>query len=858
MDAAIGRLGVAAPIGTVATDESRFDRASWMVLGLAILFAAVGVVHMVYVLSLPSDGWSMTTPANAGPTPLQFDRDLAGTPSPLKPGDALVAIEGQTTDDILRGWLTGRPKSPAGWGVGQSVAYTVDRDGRRLTLSVPLGRRSASIALRQLRDAPVEFALLVVFAAIGVFVFLKVPRNPAARALLLLGADEIVGLGVYPNVVGVATPSEMFDPVAGPLRLWLYLLFFAIYLAFWMNLFVVFPTIKGPMRHQPALTTGAIYAGPLALELVAVAVSVGRPSSFYTNSLVALAVGIIVTLLVAVAGIVYSFRTLRDPVQRAQLRWLVFAVVLSNVVPNLLGVVNVGVFANNPILATVEATLSVSFPIAMGVAILRYRLFDIDVIINRTLVYGTVTAALGVAYFGGVALFQQAFRTITGQTSDWAVATATVATIGLFAPVRGRAQEQVDRRFYRRKYNAAQTVAAFSATARDVVDLAELAERLRSAVQETVQPSQIWLWLQDAPIDMNRLAGGIVPLSLAPSNATAAYLIQAPIATPLRRPVLDSPTLASLRAIGVDLVVPLVGQGDLLGLLCLGPRRSGQQYSVDDRLLLNTLASQAAPAIRVARLVQEHQTELQARARIEEELRLAQDIQLSMLPNKLPTLPNWSIAARYQPAHAVGGDFYDFLDLPDGRLALVLGDVSGKGMPAALLMAMTRTIIHSVVPRLASPGQVMARMNDQLCRDMPRHMFVTCFFGVLDPINGRLIFANAGHSAPFHLTPDGVADLEARGMPLGLMADATYAENEVHITSGDALLLYSDGMTEARDATGHIFGVPRLRAPLADRRAAPGKDVLHGLLGQLAAFSGAEREQDDDVTLVWLAHTQAE
>src|SRR5262249_36833051 len=206
----------------------------------SILFAAIGIVQMVYVLSLPSDGWSMTTSANAGAAPLRFDRNVVGAASPLQPGDALVAIEGQTTDDIIGGWRIARPRTPAGWGVGRTIAYTVERDGRRLTLAVPLGRRSASIVLRQIRDAPVEFALLVVFAAIGVFVFLKVPRNPAARALLLLGADEIVGLGVYPNVVGVATPSEMFDPVAGPLRLWLYLLFFAMYLAFWMNLFVVF------------------------------------------------------------------------------------------------------------------------------------------------------------------------------------------------------------------------------------------------------------------------------------------------------------------------------------------------------------------------------------------------------------------------------------------------------------------------------------------------------------------------------------------------------------------------------------------------------------------------------------------
>ena len=204
-----------------------------------------------------------------------------------------------------------------------------------------------------------------------------------------------------------------------------------------------------------------------------------------------------------------------------------------------------------------------------------------------------------------------------------------------------------------------------------------------------------------------------------------------------------------LRAAGVRVIVPLVTQGELIGALYLGPRLSDQDYSTDDRKLLSTLAAQAAPAIRVAQLVREQAVEIQARERLEQEMRVATLIQQQFLPHELPQLPDWQVAAYYGPARAVGGDFYDFIALPDGRIGIVIGDVTDKGVPAALVMARTQSVLRGEAPRLISPAKVLERANEILLPEMPARMFVTCLYMILEPETGRLVYANAGHNLPY-------------------------------------------------------------------------------------------------------------
>jgi serine phosphatase RsbU (regulator of sigma subunit) len=320
---------------------------------------------------------------------------------------------------------------------------------------------------------------------------------------------------------------------------------------------------------------------------------------------------------------------------------------------------------------------------------------------------------------------------------------------------------------------------------------------------------------------------------------------------------LDSPALRTMKEAGVRLVVPLVSQGELIGLLNLGPRLSQQEYSADDRKLLSDLATQTAPAVRVAQLVRQQQQEAQERERIEQELRIARLIQQTLLPKSLPQLPGYEVAAYYQPAREVGGDFYDFLELEDGRLGLVVGDVTDKGIPAALVMATTRTVLRASAQRLFSPGEVLRQANEALVTDIPPNMFITCLYAILEPESGHLVYANAGHDLPYRRrrkrdhSGGEAEELRARGMPLGLMSGMNYEEKEIWVGEGESVLFYSDGLVEAHNSRYEMFGFPRLQQLVGAHRLG-GSSLIGFLLSELSRFTGDGWEQEDDITLVTL------
>src|SRR5919107_997274 len=239
----------------------------------------------------------------------------------------------------------------------------------------------------------------------------------------------------------------------------------------------------------------------------------------------------------------------------------------------------------------------------------------------------------------------------------------------------------------------------------------------------------------------------------------------------------------------------------------------------------------------------------QERERIEQELRVARMIQHTLLPKSLPEPERYKIAVHYQPAREVGGDFYDLLQLPDGRLGLIVGDVSGKGVPAAIVMAITRTMLRSAY-HLGSPGEILKKVNDDLFPDIPPNVFVTCLAALLDSKTGRLQYANAGHDPPFVRHAGGVGKLRATGMPLGLMAGMTYEQKEITLQPEEKVLLYSDGLAEAHSQHHEMFGFPRIEKFVGAH--AEGAKLIDSLLAELERFTGQEWEQEDDITLLTL------
>src|SRR5215218_1280075 len=249
------------------------------------------------------------------------------------------------------------------------------------------------------------------------------------------------------------------------------------------------------------------------------------------------------------------------------------------------------------------------------------------------------------------------------------------------------------------------------------------------------------------------------------------------------------------------------------------------------------------------------------RERIEQELEVARNIQQASLPKEVPTLEGWQITPYYQPAREVGGDFYDFFDLEEDQVGVVVGDATGKGMPAALVAAATSNMLRAVAQALgsSSPGKVLARVNETLLARIPPNMFVTCFYAILEPESGSLRYANAGHDLPYlRRRGDDAEELRARGMPLGLMPAIAYEEKKITVEVGDGALLYSDGLVEAHDPQRReMFGFPRLRELVAEHDDDDERSLVDSLIGELYSFVGEGWEQEDDITLLTLRRSAA-
>jgi serine phosphatase RsbU (regulator of sigma subunit)/ketosteroid isomerase-like protein len=263
------------------------------------------------------------------------------------------------------------------------------------------------------------------------------------------------------------------------------------------------------------------------------------------------------------------------------------------------------------------------------------------------------------------------------------------------------------------------------------------------------------------------------------------------------------------------------------------------------------IAEEWKGASTIAALQEERLVQVE-RERVEQELRVARRIQQASLPKEMPQLEGWQISPYYRPAREVGGDFYDFHFLAEGRLGVVVGDATGKGVPATLVMSTTCGMLQLAAQASvsSSPGKVLERVNEALTVRIPPNMFVTCFYAVLDPESGSLSYANAGYDLPY-LWHDGDAEeLRATGMPLGLIPGMRYEQMQTVLDAGESALFYSDGLVEAHDPKGEMFGFPRLRGLVAEH----GEDRSLGdyLLEELYSFVGEGWEQEDDITLLTL------
>jgi sigma-B regulation protein RsbU (phosphoserine phosphatase) len=307
----------------------------------------------------------------------------------------------------------------------------------------------------------------------------------------------------------------------------------------------------------------------------------------------------------------------------------------------------------------------------------------------------------------------------------------------------------------------------------------------------------------------------------------------------------QSVVILGLRSI---LCVPLKIKDQVLGVIYVDNRLQTGIFSEADLEMLTAIASSAAIATENARL---YQVAVE-KGRMERELQMAREVQASLLPQETPQVPGWEFAACWQPAREVAGDYYDFIPLDDGQLGLVIADVSDKGMPAALFMACTRSMVRASLSGSFSPAEAIAHANRLICADASSGMFVTLFYTLLDPATAEVTYVNAGHNPPllYRADQDQLTKLTRTGMALGVVADSPFEERTLHLHPGDFLLLYTDGVTDATDALEQDFGMERLERVVLDHRQASAPDMIALLDQTIHDFAGSTAPFDDIAIVV--------
>jgi serine phosphatase RsbU (regulator of sigma subunit) len=821
----------------------------------ALLVAALSVLDML--LPRPWDGVVL-----AAERELLLVREVVpgsgGAEAGLRPGDRIVGVARaivRSPGEVAR-LLAGRK-------AGEVVPYLILRDGQLLEVGVRLSSHRLSTPLFVYAAITGFF-----FFAIGALVLLSRPDDaPAApsRVFFVLCTLFLLFLvcrlrpASYSFVDGLVLTTGTLSLMALP--------------AAFLHFFLVFPQrqtfllttqphgflarVQRFVNGSPHLFT-VLYALPPLTYAVAglggslLGVRVRSVAGAPVASWVLLGDYLVLGLLALLRSLLQS----RDAKQRKQLAPVFFGTLVGTV-PLLLFTVVV------PSVAATEATLALgviafaAVPLSFAYAIVRFQLLDVRVVVRRSLLYTLTTAALTGLYALVLAAANALARTRGLSQSRYFPLFFALLVVALFDPLRRRLQGPVDRFFFR-----------------DMVDARRAMEELSEALVREFSVERLERWLTGRLGEVMKLAWVLLyrregdgflcpgPREGFPAAIPAGAGVVAGLAShgqPVRLgqlesyALLDAPSAQLLRAMQqeeAELLVPLVASGQLLAFLVVGPKLSEEELTREELQLLRTVANQGAVGFENARFLQEHARQLE----LEKELAIAREVQFSLIPEHIAAPYPWRVAARCVPAYQVGGDFYDVLPVSQNPCqALVLGDVAGKSVAGAMLMVAAREALRAGAVAAASPGELLRETNSRLYHRQ-RRMVLALTLLLLCP-EGRVRYCLAGQPAPLLRRRDGNVEalpLPENRLPLGALAEGHWDELSTTLAPGELLLAYSDGLTDALEATGEAFGEERLRQVLAGAPADPQGAVEH-VLGAVRSFVGGGQAFDDItvMAIVW-------
>jgi serine phosphatase RsbU (regulator of sigma subunit) len=837
------------------------SRGAHFVLGAATLCAVI-FCGWDATRTRPSDGtvWLLGRPE------LQVLDILPGSGpvTPLQTGDRIQGIGRTIVNSPQSAAKELRRHEP-----GTEVPYLVERGGEPMILMVPLGTTRVDM-----RDYAVNVMLALVYLVIGFAVYLRAgdERAPGLFFVLCL----LFGLYFMTNLQQVSyfLGALITQNIGAFARFMLPAVF--------LQFFLVFPRKKLTLTKHPFLAP-LLYLLPLMFYLrFTLDQFIGEEGAkIGATSWIVLGLYYVFGL----GALLHGYFSYRDPLMRQRVRILTFGT-MAAVIPFL--VVKIGLEELNfrTGLTRLGVVPLAMIPISFGYCVARYQVLQIDLLLKRNLSYALLTGGIWLSYLGVAWWLGGRLLTVLPAASPLVAAGAALAVAAALWPGRQALQRNIDQRFFLARDNLAALLEEFSKEIPRLIQREVLLERVGRRLCAVLSLPGMAFYLAEGEHGDRHfvLAGRISGLTL-PRGEDEGAPLPAPVPYPSAlelsalAPVLeqqsepfwadpgDSLEMESRQAItreqaelkarareqalltelGVQLLVPLVAQGRLVGLVALPGRPGDEDWAVHELRLLTIVAGQMALQVENSRLYEEEV----AKQKLEEEIAMARQIQARLLPRRIPSYAGVEIGAVNVSSKQVSGDYYDVIEREDGRLGIVIADVSGKGMPASILASNIQAALRAQCDTCESPAEVLERINKQIHASTDPQHFATLFLALFDPERRELRYSSGGHNAPVVLRADGSIELlEKGGLPLGAFDFGTYEEDTIHLAPGDLLFMYTDGLTETKDRDGdEDFGEDRLADLLREQSQSPAGELFDEIHRRLAEFSG-RKDADDDITMV--------
>jgi sigma-B regulation protein RsbU (phosphoserine phosphatase) len=753
----------------------------------------------------------------------------------LRDGDILLSINGKSFRHGLEAQAI-LNKIPD----GGTAQYVIERAGTRLTLPVTIGRQFGLHWLAQ-------YLLGLFFVVIGYVVGVSKPKERVPQLFFLLSISCMIFFNN--QVKSVDFNWEFINGVLSAV-------FFP---AIFIHFFLYFPFTKGAVERHRFLVP--------SIYLLTVLLVVGIGTIQRLNLAISQWVGSLLLLYIPAGFLVYyfSYRKVKAPEERKRLQVVLWG--------TLIGILSFAyIFAYIALYRGTGITLILypwrgipilfvtAIPLSFGYAVVRYRLMNIEIVVKRSLIYAIITATVAGIYLGIVFGIGSVLRDVIGQNNPVLIIAGIVFIAIVFDPLKQRIQNFVDRRFYRERYDYQKALVEFSQTLPTLMNLDEIMESVTASILNRMHVKGVALCLYDETgsncttvlqrgisgrkLDFPKTERSLVELLEHTRSPQVLYNLRYD-----RELNLSDEDKERIIEAGIVLAVPMFTRDRLIGILHLAPKESEKPYSEEDIDLLQTVANQAAIAIENARL---HKAEIE-KQKIEEELTMARRIQQGLLPKESPKMLGLDIAGTSIPATTVGGDYYDFIKLDDQRLLVVVGDVSGKGMSAALYMSKIQGMIQFASRVYHSPKDILVEVNRRIYDGIERKSFITMIIALFDLSTRKVTICRAGHNPALVASNGQVSFLKLRGIGLGLEPGMIFGHElemfDEELEPGKLFLFYSDGLTEAMNEKREEFGEGRILDSIRDYHTVSADILQHKVIDALVSFRG-DAEQNDDITVV--------